>query len=47
MHQTSTQREGSTYLFKGKLIGLPFDNEVQKAKLFEPLSNGKRGVKIN
>ena len=31
MHQTSTQREGSTYLFKGKLIGLPFDNEVQKA----------------
>ena len=24
---------------------LPFDNEVQKAKLFEPLSNGKRGVK--
>ena len=45
VHQTSTQREGSTYLFKGKLIGLPFDNEVRKAKSFEPLSNGKRDVK--
>ena len=42
----STQREGSTYLFKGKLIGLLFDNEVRKAKLFEPLSNEKRGCEI-
>ena len=41
----STQREGSTYLFKGKLIGFPFDNEVQKAKSFEPLSNEKGDVK--
>ena len=41
--QTSTQREGLTYLFKGKLIGLPFDNEVQKAKSFKPLSKEKGG----